>query len=415
MSTPLFLKIPDSGWLDIIDGNTLWGSRHISVDQTDKFLKNDPRTHIIWLKHYGDPRLDPVKKIYDGSVLDCIPKKWIKLINQKRIHIIIDTMEEGWGPVYPDAVNYTECLDIHLLLEKNAHALGIDPTQVTWLTGDMNAQAHCIESKINVKSVCYFIWSYPNIITNTTYGKEYFENFQTQITSCFVSPNRFPKEHRAYVVANLQNVAGFRFSLPKELYGSTVLDATRRLQERQADYADHFDTKKIISWENLEAKLNLLYSKLPANIDDVDVQTNSCAQIDAISSLMPHYKKSAFSLVTETWAEGKKLFLSDAVFGSILYKTPFFLIGNCGSLAFLKSKGFKTFSTIFDERYDNIQDDIERWEMVIKQVKKISRLPEKKWIAMHNQVNNILEFNFNHMFSLALKEEQEFYDYLKRL
>ena len=250
MSTPLFLKIPDSGWIDIIDGNTLWGSRHISVDQTSKFLKNDPRTHIIWLKHHGDPQLDPVKKIYDGTVLECIPKKWIKLINQKRIHIIIDTMEESWGPVYDNAVNYTECMDIHSALEKNANKLGIDPGQVTWLTGDINAEQNCGNSKVNVKSVCYFLWSYPGIVTASTLDQNYFAEFTGQISSCFVSPNRFPKEHRAYVMAYLQDVAALRFSLPKELYGATVFDALYRLKERQIEYPEYFDKKKILTGMN---------------------------------------------------------------------------------------------------------------------------------------------------------------------
>jgi hypothetical protein len=114
-------------------------------------------------------------------------------------------------------------------------------------------------------------------------------------------------------------------------------------------------------------------------------------------------------LVTETWAEGRKLFLSDAILAPILNKTPFMVVGNCGTLEFLKSKGFKTFDSIIDESYDSIKDDVTRWNTVLAEVQKLSH---QDWQSKRQQVEEIVQHNFYHMFTLAPHEEQEFVNWL---
>ena len=97
----------------------------------------------------------------------------------------------------------------------------------------------------------------------------------------------------------------------------------------------------------------------------------------------------------------------------ILHRTPFLLIGCRGSLSFLRSKGFKTFGDIIDERYDDIEDDAERWDAVLTQVEKLGK--EQTIFSIKTQLSEILDYNLNHMFDIAPQEEKLFEAFLRGL
>ena len=47
------------------------------------------------------------------------------------------------------------------------------------------------------------------------------------------------------------------------------------------------------------------------------------------------------------------------------------MVGRPGILSHLKEHGFKTFPNIFDESYDDIEDNVERFNHIINQVEKL--------------------------------------------
>jgi len=57
---------------------------------------------------------------------------------------------------------------------------------------------------------------------------------------------------------------------------------------------------------------------------------------------------------------------------ALLSNRPFIIIGPHGSLRALKQKGYKTFSDMFDESYDNIVDPSSRMESIFELVKDIN-------------------------------------------
>jgi hypothetical protein len=422
------LKIPNTEWFDINFNNSFYGTE-IKIHSEYHFDETDTRTHIIWFKHHGAQHLSPVSTIYDATALDSIPSDWIPFINQKRIHIIIDTMEESWGPVYEDTINHTESSNIHLLFRDASIRLGIDPGQITWLTGDMNAESYCKDSDVNVKSVCMFLWSFVNIIKYGEKNRSHFVNKHDSIDTFLICPNRFPKAHRGYTVARLKKLQEqdnkntafdrIRFSFPKEIDGlpySTIKDAYDKLKSRKHNYPNHFDRYNTFDWDNIKKHMYELHDMLPRQIDDVDFNTSYCADIESISSIGEYYRRSAFCLVTETWAEGRKIFISDAILAPILYATPFLLVGCRGSLEFLRSKGFKTFSDVVDESYDDIEDDAQRWDAVLNQVETLGSGKYVHDLQLTNTVlQEILDYNLNHIFDIAPTEELAFSEYLNKL
>jgi hypothetical protein len=99
------------------------------------------------------------------------------------------------------------------------------------------------------------------------------------------------------------------------------------------------------------------------------VEYNDNRQTTNISTFISAeiYNQSWFTIVTES--RPTDLFFSEKTAKPILAKRMFVFFGAQHSLGTLHKLGFKTFSNIIDESYDDIADDNKRWEMALEQVK----------------------------------------------
>ena len=88
-----------------------------------------------------------------------------------------------------------------------------------------------------------------------------------------------------------------------------------------------------------------------------------------------HYgflKKAGVYIVSETMFNHPSPYFSEKTVSALLSNRPFIIIGEHGSLRALKQKGYKTFSDMFDESYDNIIDPSSRMESIFELVKDIN-------------------------------------------
>jgi hypothetical protein len=104
---------------------------------------------------------------------------------------------------------------------------------------------------------------------------------------------------------------------------------------------------------------------------------------------------TAISVVLETVIDGSKIHLTEKILRPIACGHPFILVAGPGSLAYLRSYGFKTFNLIFDESYDQETDTVKRLEMVISTMRQVQQLTASDW----RKINEIAEFNKQHFFS----------------
>ena len=74
------------------------------------------------------------------------------------------------------------------------------------------------------------------------------------------------------------------------------------------------------------------------------------------------------------------------------------LLAAPGNLAYLKSYGFKTFDSVIDESYDNIQDNDLRIEAVVKQLHWYCNLPPGEKTDIIQQLEPIIQHNFDHFY-----------------
>ena len=79
--------------------------------------------------------------------------------------------------------------------------------------------------------------------------------------------------------------------------------------------------------------------------------------------------------------------------------TPFVIFGPQTFLSTLKSDhGFKTFDRWIDESYDSETDPDKRIEMIVAELEKLCKLSNTELTTMYQEMQDILEFNFNHFY-----------------
>jgi len=121
-------------------------------------------------------------------------------------------------------------------------------------------------------------------------------------------------------------------------------------------WGDHYRCAKIKEW----------WSSCPvSSIDDKHVwdqyQMPEISAANCISSLLSHYNQFNFELVCETYIYGKTFFPTEKTVRPIMGNKPFLVHGPKYFLRNLQNLGFKTFSGVWNEQYDNYEGP-ERWK-----------------------------------------------------
>ena len=119
--------------------------------------------------------------------------------------------------------------------------------------------------------------------------------------------------------------------------------------------------------------------------------------------------QSLVYLVTETVARNNCLHLTEKTFKPIALGMPFVLLAPPGSLEYLRSYGFKTFSPFIDESYDLEQDIFKRIEMIAKELQRLDKMFRKEKQDLFLSMVDIVRHNHNHFynggFEKLLKDE----------
>jgi len=115
-------------------------------------------------------------------------------------------------------------------------------------------------------------------------------------------------------------------------------------------------------------------------------------------SLFDEASESLLYLVTETVATGRRLHLTEKTFKPIALGMPFVIVGTKGSLKYLQEYGFKTFEGIWDESYDEAEDDV-RIERIASLLRSLDELSVEGKQDLFNQCLPVIEHNWNHFYN----------------
>ncbi len=120
--------------------------------------------------------------------------------------------------------------------------------------------------------------------------------------------------------------------------------------------------------------------------------------------------ESAFVWIAcETMHEQDGIFITEKTWKAIAYGKPFLLNGDTGSLAYLKSIGYKTFNDFWDESYDSASD-VDRIKIIAGIVKDLCSKDMQEINNMYKRMLPILKHN-----QKVLRENTQHEDLIKEL
>jgi hypothetical protein len=105
------------------------------------------------------------------------------------------------------------------------------------------------------------------------------------------------------------------------------------------------------------------------------------------------------SVVLETVVDGDKIHLTEKTLRPLACGHPFIIAAGPGSLEYIRSYGFKTFSPWIDEDYDLETDTVIRLEKIISSMKKFNELDVNKKSHVYQEIKKIANYNQQWFFS----------------
>ena len=206
---------------------------------------------------------------------------------------------------------------------------------------------------------------------------------QRQITRTFVAPNRIiagERQHRLEVLYHIfrNGMLDNHISCPKTCPAEniSIVDAVKPLITKYPDIESVFAN-----------------APLPLNFaGETNHPMHSCWL-----SLFDQCAESLLYLVTETVATGRRHHITEKTFKPIAMGMPFVIVGTKHSLKYLRSYGFRTFEGIWDESYDQAEDDV-RIKRIASLLRSLDELPPAAKQDLFEQAQEVIEHNWNHFY-----------------
>ena len=239
--------------------------------------------------------------------------------------------------------------------------------------------------KFKWKSLYYFFHGWAALDWYRGYDKTFLINpvEKRKITQTFIAPNRIiagERQHRLEMLYHIfkNNMLDNHISCPAVCPAENISihDAIKPLATKYPDIESVFAQQT-----------------LPINFTgETDHPMHSCWL-----SLFDQCAESLLYLVTETVATGRRHHITEKTFKPIAMGMPFVIVGTRGSLAYLRSYGFRTFEGIWDESYDDAEDDV-RIERIASLLRSLDELPPDAKQDLFEQAQQVIEHNWNHFY-----------------
>lgn len=176
----------------------------------------------------------------------------------------------------------------------------------------------------------------------------------------FTALNRLHKSWRAYVMADLHKHG---------LLDRSIWSYNTDMIMDSADSDNPLDSAAVQGW--VDTVQNFL-SRGPYFCDGTDADAHNDHTL--VNAAL--YTQSSCHIVFETLmdADGSGgSFLTEKTYKCIKYAQPFVIVGTSGSLAQLRQDGYRTFDSVWDNSYDDIVDNTQRYLAIRRLLGEIQR------------------------------------------
>ena len=344
----------------------------LSISKTINFeIKTGYKNIILFEVNHT---LDFIRSINGKTILDTIPS------------IIIDKIIEGNVKLFISSIGEANSIDLDFLnkLKLYLKKYNLAPNHVILLDG--NFKLKDLSTEFKIITPLHFLKTEQTLgcKTELDYVSEIISEDEVKNIKSrnkhFISLNRVARNHRIYLLSHLYKMGYLsKFNLSflnkindfDDIEGMT--DYNQYINELNDILPIRLDTDKHLSIESSFFAGNAMYKK--------------------------HYLDSYFNITTETtFFENDIIFFSEKILKPILALQPFIVLSNFEYLKYFKSLGFKTFDSIWDESYDNIENPYDRLREIFKIIDKVSKWSISECEEKYKSVLDICIYNRNHLY-----------------
>lgn len=333
-------------------------------------LSNRPDRYVYNIGVWTDPNwwAGWENNIYGHqSLFELIPSEVIEDVRNKKALLVIDNLNEGF-----------QSFDLYSFWHSQCQIHRLDPESIIFMTSNLSdekgykewARDNKLTRLINVIGFCHLGYQQMNCLF-TTYRDLGWQdhvdaksgnNKNIKLFNCL---NRMRRPHREFMM--------LRF-IESDLHGQGLISHDR-LEHNWV--SEGFE----------ESVVDTAHQILPLIVDDANFDNNKAMHMNA-----DIYLRSWVSVVTETHAfdDPHSLFISEKPWKPIYALHPFMILGHRHTLATMREMGYRTFSGLLDESYDDAPF-IDRTSIILNNLRKLSVIRDK-WGWMQ-ECKEILEHN----------------------
>jgi len=255
------------------------------------------------------------------------------------------------------------------------------------LTSEYNSEnVEAVCEKFKWKSAYYFFHGWAALDWYRGYDKTFLIKpiKNRTIKQTFIAPNRIvagKRQHRLEMLYHIfkNNMTHNHISCPSVC---------------PAENISIHDAIKLLKYKYPDIESVFAEQALPINFaNETDHPMHSCWL-----SLFDESAESLLYLVTETVATGRRWHLTEKTFKPIALGMPFVIVGTRGSLEYLRSYGFRTFGHIWDESYDQAEDQ-DRIARIASLLRSLDELPTSGKQDLFDMAQEVIEHNWNHFYN----------------
>jgi hypothetical protein len=279
-------------------------------------------------------------------------------------------------------------------------------SQIIYLTNSVNCKSvydsFCERTNKSERINCEYIGTWINHLVPTCKDN----SLQTPYipgprNKTFLKFNRRYREQRMLFLLEVHNR-----NILDEFYISFAKSEPES-NETFVDYATRI--RNVYSMNITDESIASLDKKLPLVLDTPDLSVFPVEK--SLDETKRFYDDSLIHVIAETNFFGNIMHLTEKTLKPIMYKQPFIVVGPKDSLKYIRNLGFKTFSDIWDESYDTIDNDMDRMYRTIDLIENISKKSEQEKIEISHKVKDIVEYNFQQMRD---RKPIELFDFVER-
>ena len=336
--------------------------RYINILPPDKTKKNK---HIYLVSIY-DPNFFE-KNIKIGY--SCVSKRYLKDVRENRAKIVFYLTLEGYSGIEGNR-------DLEIISQWNDE-WNIPESNVYYICGNLRIKEVLYKKGLKFKGIpfsAFDIWLNPL-------------HMPSEIT-----PFHPSKEGMFFLSYNRNMDRAHRIGFCSRLLEKDLL---------------HLGTISVGDFEEKNVDTELYpYSKKLKEMVPIEIDTT--LQYNLANDLNhDNFHNTFVSVVTETLAHENTLFISEKTWKPIFMGHPFIILGNPGTLKYLKKLGFKTFDKWWDESYDDIKDVHVRTNKIVMIIESLSEKDHHELAKVREEMVEVLEYNRT-MFKKMIRSKYHF-------